>query len=58
MVSDDVHMDLKRKEYEVHPFINVVGPEGIIMITGINKTFNLAGLAVTNTIIQDPDISE
>ena len=58
MVCDDVHMDLKRKEFEVHPFINVAGPEGIIMITGINKTFNLAGLAVTNTIIQDPELRE
>ncbi len=58
MLCDDVHMDIKRKDVEIHPFIKVVGPEGIVMITGINKTFNLAGLAVTNVIIQDPAIRE
>ncbi len=58
IISDDVHYDIKRKETEVIPFIKQEGPEGIIMITGINKTFNLAGLAVTNVIIQDPAIKE
>lgn len=53
MLSDDVHMDFKRKENKVQPFINVVGPEGIVMITGLGKTFNLAGLSITNMIIQD-----
>ena len=58
MLSDDVHMDIARKDVKVVPFINVVGPEGIVMVTGINKTFNLAGLAVTNVIIQDPRLKE
>ena len=58
MLCDDVHMDIARKNVKVIPFINVVGPEGIVMITGINKTFNLAGLAVTNVIIQDPVLRE
>lgn len=58
IISDDVHYDIKRKECEVVPFFKYCGSEGIIMITGINKTFNLAGLAVTNVIIQDPAIKE
>ncbi len=53
MICDDVHMDFKRRENTVHPFINVVGPEGIVMITGLGKTFNLAGLSITNFIIKD-----
>jgi len=58
MLCDDVHMDFKRKENKVIPFINVVGPEGIIMITGLGKTFNLAGLAITNVIIQDEKLRQ
>lgn len=53
MICDDVHMDFGRHGAKVVPFINVVGPEGIVMITGLGKTFNLAGLAITNIIIQD-----
>ncbi|MBE5808981.1 MAG: aminotransferase class I/II-fold pyridoxal phosphate-dependent enzyme [Clostridiales bacterium] len=58
MICDDVHMDFKRKENKVVPFINVVGPEGIVMITGLGKTFNLAGLSITNVIIQDEKLLE
>ncbi len=58
MICDDVHMDFKRKEEKVVPFINVVGPEGIVMITGLGKTFNLAGLSITNVIIQDEKLRE
>jgi len=58
MLCDDVHMDFKRKENKVVPFINVVGPEGIVMITGLGKTFNLAGLFITNIIVQDEKLLE
>ncbi len=58
MLCDDVHMDFKRKENTVHPFVKVVGPEGIVTITGLGKTFNLAGLAITNVIIQDEKLRE
>lgn len=56
MLCDDVHMDFGRNGRKVVPFINVVGPEGIVMITGLGKTFNLAGLSLTNMIIQDEDL--
>ncbi|MBQ4253972.1 MAG: aminotransferase class I/II-fold pyridoxal phosphate-dependent enzyme [Erysipelotrichaceae bacterium] len=58
MLCDDVHMDIARRDKKVVPFINVVGPEGIVMVTGVNKTFNTAGLAITNVICQDPKIRE
>ncbi|MBR0138318.1 MAG: aminotransferase class I/II-fold pyridoxal phosphate-dependent enzyme [Erysipelotrichaceae bacterium] len=58
MLCDDVHMDIARRDKKVVPFINVVGPEGIVMVTGVNKTFNTAGLAITNTICQDPALKE
>ena len=38
--------------------MNVVGPEGIVMITGLGKTFNLAGLSITNVITQDKTLGE
>jgi len=56
MVSDDVHIDFKRDGKDIIPFINVAGPEGIVMITGLGKTFNLAGLTLTNIIIKDEEL--
>jgi len=53
MLCDDVHIDFKRHGKDIIPFMNVVGPEGIVMITGLGKTFNLAGLSLTNVIIKD-----
>ena len=58
MLCDDVHMDFPRHGNKINPFINVVGPEGIVMVTGLGKTFNLAGLSITNIIIQDPVLRE
>ena len=58
MICDDVHMDIHRTDIKVVPFITEVGPEGIVMVTGANKTFNTAGLAVTNIIIQDDALRE
>lgn len=58
MLCDDVHMDFPRNGNKIVPFINVVGPEGIVMITGLGKTFNLAGMSITNMIIQDEKLRE
>ena len=58
MLCDDVHMDLARRTTKVVPFMNVLGPEGIVMVTGLNKTFNTAGLAVTNLIVKDEALKE
>ncbi len=58
ILSDEVHMDIKRKEVTVEPLMKVLGTKNIVTVTGINKTFNLAGLAVTNVIIEDNEIRE
>lgn len=58
MISDEVHSDIIRKGKIFHPMMKVVGEQGLISFTAINKTFNLAGLACTNMILSDPDLKE
>lgn len=58
MISDEVHSDIIRKGTTFHPMMKVVGPQGLIAFTAVNKTFNLAGLAMTNMIVQDPELKE
>ena len=58
MISDEVHSDLIRKGVKFYPMMKVVGPEGLIVTTAVNKTFNLAGLQMTNVIVQDPKLKE
>ncbi|MBQ3577650.1 MAG: pyridoxal phosphate-dependent aminotransferase, partial [Firmicutes bacterium] len=36
--------------------MKVLGPEKLVTITGVNKTFNLAGLAMTNVVIEDEEL--
>lgn len=54
MISDEVHSDLIRKDVEFVPMMKAVGSEGLIACTALNKTFNIAGLQMTNMIIEDP----
>ena len=56
IVSDEVHSDILRKGQEFEPMMKACGPEKLIACTAINKTFNLAGLAMTNVVISDPDL--
>ena len=58
VVSDEVHCDIVRKGVEFHPLMEVVGPEGVVGCTAVNKTFNLAGLAMSNMVISDPVLKE
>ncbi len=58
IVSDEVHSDILRVGQKFEPMMKAVGPEGVISCTAVNKTFNLAGLAVTNVIISDPELKE
>lgn len=53
MISDEVHSDLVRKDVNFEPMMKVVGVEDLIVTTAVNKTFNLAGLQMTNMIIED-----
>ena len=56
IVSDEVHSDIIRKGQSFEPMMKACGPKGLIAATAVNKTFNLAGLAMTNLIIADPDL--
>lgn len=56
MVSDEVHIDIARKGQKVVPFMKAVGPQGVITATAVNKTFNVAGLAMSNLIIEDDEL--
>ena len=56
IVSDEVHSDIIRKGVTFEPMMKACGPKGLIAATAVNKTFNLAGLAMTNVIICDPDL--
>ncbi len=58
IVCDSVHIDIARKNQKVIPFAKAVGSQGIIIATAINKTFNAAGLSMSNLIIEDPVLKE
>ncbi len=56
ILSDEVHIDIVRKGLTCLPVMKVLGPQGVISATAINKTFNTAGLMMTNVIIEDPEL--
>lgn len=56
IVTDEVHSDILRAGQSFEPMMKACGPEGLIACTAVNKTFNLAGLAMTNVIIQDDSL--
>lgn len=54
IISDEVHIDIARQGNRVLPVMKVLGPQGVISATAVNKTFNVAGLGMSNLIIEDP----
>ncbi len=58
LVSDEVHCDIVRKDVDYQPVMKVVGPRGVVACTSVSKTFNLAGLNVSNMIISDPELKK
>ena len=58
VVSDEVHSDLIRKDVTFIPSMNVMDNSNLIVATAVNKTFNLAGLQMTNVIIKDKTLKE
>ena len=56
IVSDEVHIDLTRDGRKIEPVMKVLGPQGVIAATAVNKTFNVAGLAMSNMIVADPEL--
>ena len=54
VISDEVHCDHIRKGQKYTPFLTVCADKGnAICLVGINKSFNMAGLACSNAIVQD-----
>jgi len=39
-----------------HPIAKVTGGKGIMTCTGVNKSFNVAGLEASNVIVTDPEM--
>lgn len=58
IISDEVHIDLTRNGHKIEPVMKVLGPKGVISATAVNKTFNLAGLAMSNLVVEDPELKE
>jgi cysteine-S-conjugate beta-lyase len=58
LVSDEIHADLTRCSISYNPIAMIPSNCRKIICTGINKTFNVAGLQCTNVIIPDKSMCE
>ena len=59
IVADEIHGDIIRCDKKFYPIASVVEDDShIITCTGINKTFNTAGLHCSNIIITDTALRE
>ncbi len=56
LVSDEIHADLTRCNITYNPIAMIPSNCQKIICTGINKTFNVAGLQCTNVIIPDKNM--
>ncbi len=57
IISDEVHCDHLRNGVKHIPFLKVCDDKGKAMVlVGVNKTFNMAGLALSNAIIQSKEL--
>lgn len=57
LCSDEVHCDILAKGVKHHPILTMTEDySNVIMVTAINKTFNLAGLSCANLIIPDANL--
>ena len=56
IISDEIHMDLTRRDVVHHPLVTLAPDyqDEIITCTAPTKTFNLAGLCISNIIITNP----
>jgi cystathionine beta-lyase len=58
IISDEIHYDLVRRGFRHHP-LETVAPgyrDKIITATSPSKTFNLAGMQLSNLIVHDPEL--
>lgn len=57
IISDEIHMDLTRLGVDHQPLLKIAPDysDQIITCTAPTKTFNLAGLCISNIVIPNPD---
>ncbi len=53
-----MHADIVRKGVRFTSSLNLDNSDDIIVATAVNKTFNLAGLHITNLIIRNPELRQ
>lgn len=60
VISDEIHCDLTKKGIVYTPFMSVASQiqDQVIICTAPSKTFNLAGLQLSNIVISNPDYQE
>ena len=60
VVADEIHHDLIHPDHSFTPFgrLEQEFRENAIICTAVSKSFNLAGLATANLIIQNPELRE
>ncbi|MCH4889451.1 putative C-S lyase [Acidaminobacter sp. JC074] len=57
LISDEIHSDLLRKEFQHIPMDKLYPDEKrLITCFAPSKTFNMAGMAISNVVIKDPEI--
>lgn len=57
VISDEVHCDHLRKGVKHIPFLKVCEDKSnAIVLVGINKSFNMAGLSCSNAVVQDENL--
>lgn len=54
LVADELHADLVRKDVTFHSFGEITDGKNLIVCTGANKSFNLAGLQASHVVTTDP----
>ena len=53
LVADELHADLVRKDVTFHSFGEITDGKNLIVCTGANKSFNLAGLQASHVVTTD-----
>jgi len=56
--ADEIHCDIIRKDNHFVSALNLVRNDNVILATAVNKTFNVAGLHITNLVIRNGEMRE
>lgn len=55
LITDEIHGDLTRKDHPFTPIGTLVDGKNLVVCSGANKTFNIAGLHASHIIVTDPE---